>query len=113
MTSYSIDAMRRRRFTCFSEIETDNGPEVGSALDSIPDTNLMPEELVERLDLQQSLLCAIQALPQKYRSIVLLYYTSRLSFSEIGRVLNRPYTTVRTQFRRAKSSLRTALATQS
>jgi RNA polymerase sigma factor (sigma-70 family) len=109
----SIDALRRKRILYFSEVETGNEGEEGSSLDFIPDTNLTPEELVERHDLQRSVRCAIQALPQKYRSIVLLYYESQLDLSEIGQILNRPYSTVKTQFRRATSTLRTALTAQS
>ncbi len=109
----SIDALRRKRVLYFSEVETGNEGEEGSSLDSIPDTNLTPEELVEHHDLQRSVRCAIQALPQKYRSIVLLYYENQLDLSEIGQILNRPYSTVKTQFRRAVSTLRTALTAQS
>jgi RNA polymerase sigma factor (sigma-70 family) len=108
----SIDALRRKCILSFSEVETGNEGEGGSSLDSIPDMNLTPEELVERHDLQRSVRCAIQALPQKYRSIVLLYYEGQLDLSEIGQILNRPYSTVKAQFRRATATLRTALTAQ-
>lgn len=109
----SIDALRRKRVLYFSEVETGNEREEGSSLDSIPDTNLTPEELVEYHDLQRSVRCAIQALPLKYRSIVLLYYENQLDLSEIGQILNRPYSTVKAQFRRAVSTLRTAFTEKS
>jgi len=109
----SIDTLRRKRPLSFSEVETGDEGEEGSLLDSIPDANPTPEELVERHDLQRSVRCAIQELPQKYRSIVLLYYGNQLNLFEIGQILNRPYSTVKIQFRRAVSTLRTSLTAQS
>ncbi len=78
----------------------------------MPDTSPLPEEVVERHDLQECLQRAIEALPPKFRSVVLLRYASQLSFSEIGHVLNMPEATAKTYFQRAKPLLRTTLAAQ-
>ena len=107
--SRSIDTLRRKRLTYFSEVETENGKGDISWLDAIPDTNPTPEELAERHDLQRSVRCAIQALPDRYRSVIVLHYENGLGFPEIGQILMRPGSTVKTQFYRARSSLRIAL----
>ena len=108
----SLDALRRKRFPSFSEIETEHEDGEAASWDSIPDTSPAPEELAERRDLQQAIQRAIQALPQRYRSVVLLYYADQLTFSEIGRALNMPDSTVKTRFYRAKPLLRAVLTAQ-
>jgi RNA polymerase sigma-70 factor, ECF subfamily len=69
----------------------------------------MPEELAEHRDLPQDIQRAILALPDTYRSVVLLYYGKQLNYSEIGRVLNMPRSTVKIRFHRVKPFLRVAL----
>src|SRR5229473_2977883 len=71
--------------------------------------NRCPEELAEQSDLQQHLHNAIQTLPIKFRSVVLLRYAAQLSFSEIGQALNMPEATAKTYFQRSKPLLRAAL----
>jgi RNA polymerase sigma factor (sigma-70 family) len=108
----SLDALRRKRLPSFSEVETGHEEGEAASWDTIADTSPTPEELAERRDLQHSIQRAIQALPHKYRSIVLLYYGGQLNFSEIGQVLNMPGSTVKTCFYRAKPLLRAALTAQ-
>ena len=66
----------------------------------------------ERHDLQRALRAAIDSLPPKFRSVVLLRYAGQLSFSEIGKTLSMPEATAKTYFQRARPLLRTALASQ-
>jgi RNA polymerase sigma-70 factor (ECF subfamily) len=108
-----VDELRRRRWLFFSELETEEDEEERLMLFSLPDYNPLPEEVVERDELQQRLLRAIEALPPHYRSVVQLRYVAQLSFSEIARRLNLPTGTVKTQFLRAKLLLRAALAESS
>jgi RNA polymerase sigma-70 factor (ECF subfamily) len=84
-----------------------------SSLCDIPDPSPLPEELVERRDLQKILMSAIQALPPKFRAVVVLRYSSQLSFSEIGKTLSMPEATAKTYFHRAKALLRKTLSAQS
>jgi RNA polymerase sigma-70 factor, ECF subfamily len=105
----SFDTLRRKRLPSFSEVVMGNEEEF---LDAIPDTGLSPEVLVEHRDLQQEILRAIQALPTMYRSVVWLYYGEQLNFSEIGRVLTMPNSTVKTRFHRSKPLLRDVLTAQ-
>ena len=107
----SLDVLRRKRLSSFSEVETGN-QEDEAPLDVIPDTSPTPEELAERRDLQREIQRAILALPHTYRSVVWLYYGEQLNFSEIGRALNMPDATVKTQFYRAKPLLRAVLTAQ-
>jgi len=100
---------RRRRVTLFSALEWQAEEEEMPPLASIPDTRPLPEEIAEYHDLQSSLQQAIQALPTKFRSVVLLRYLYQCSFSEIGQVLEMPMTTAKTYYYRACSKLRATL----
>ncbi len=108
-----MDELRRKRPLLFSELELGDDDEDWSFLEMIPDPRPLPEEIAERSDLQRSLYEAIEALPSKFRCIVLLRYTSGLTFLEIGEMLNIPQNTAKTYFQRARPLLRTALASQS
>lgn len=109
-----VDELRRRRRYAiqFSQLESENEEHDISFLNEIPDPSPLPEDLAERHDLQQGLNRAIQSLPPKFRAVVLLRYTSQLSFAEIGRTLNMPEATAKTYFHRAKVLLRKILSGQ-
>ena len=76
---------------------------------TLPDSRPTPEEVAEYHDLQSTLQSAIQSLPAKFRSVVLLRYIDQLRFSEIGQVLKMPESTVKTYYYRACSRLRVTL----
>ena len=108
-----LDELRRKRAIHFSELEMAADEDELSPLAAMPDTDPLPEELAEHHDLQDHLRRAIQTLPPKFRSVVLLRYAAQLSFSEIGQTLSMPEATAKTYFQRAKPLLRAALASQS
>jgi len=104
---------RRKRYAIhFSQLETENSEGEVTFLGDMADSGPLPEELMERHDLQDLLQQAIQSLPPKFRSVVTLRYTAQLSFSEIGRTLNMPEATAKTYFHRAKVLLRKTLSAQ-
>lgn len=107
-----LDELRRKRAIHFSELESASDDDDLSPLAIMPDLRPLPEEIAERHDLQASLRSAIEALPPKFRSVVLLRYAGQLSFSEIGKTLNMPEATAKTYFQRARPLLRNALAAQ-
>jgi RNA polymerase sigma-70 factor (ECF subfamily) len=80
-----------------------------AGLSEIPDSEPLSEEVAERHDREALLQEAILALPPKFRSVVILRYTSQMSFVEIGQVLSMPETTTKTYFHRAKVLLRKTL----
>ena len=105
-----LDELRRKKAIHFSELEASNDEDDLSPLAIVPDNSPLPDEMAERSDLQTRLHQAIDSLPPKFRSVVLLRYTSQLSFSEIGKTLNMPEATAKTYFQRARPLLRTAMA---
>jgi len=104
-----MDEKRRRKPLLFSELEPGHDEEELTLPVTIPDTRPQPDEIAEYHDLQGAIRHAIQSLPPKFRSVVLLRYTEELTFGEIGRLLNMPENTAKTYFQRARPLLRAAL----
>jgi RNA polymerase sigma factor (sigma-70 family) len=107
-----LDELRRKRAIPFSELEKGTDEDEQSLVDSMQDMSPLPDEVVERRDVQETLLKAIRALPPKFRAVVLLRYAAQLSYAEIGRVLHMPEATAKTYFQRVKPLLRNVLASQ-
>ena len=107
-----IDELRRRRPVFFSEIASIRDGDDFSPIITLLDPDPQPEEQVELRELRQLLLDAIEALPSRYRAVVLLRYDTQLSYREIGRALSIPETTAKTQFYRASKQLRTLLGSE-
>ncbi len=108
-----LDELRRRCRRAeipFSTLEWKYQEEELSPIEAITDPEPLPEEVAERIELHCLLQQAILTLPPKLRSIVHLHCFGQLSFSEIGRMLNMPETTVKTYFYRSLPRLRTTLA---
>lgn len=103
---------RRRKVTLFSALEWQADDDELSILDTLPDLHPLPDEIAEYHELKRTLIHAIDALPPKFRSVVLLRYKYQCSFSEIGQTLQMPMTTAKTYYYRACTKLRTTLATR-
>lgn len=103
-----LDYLKRKRALDFSALEDPETHE--SPMDAVADRDPLPEEMLERNDLQRMLREAIVRLPERYRAVVSLRYAGGLSFAEIAATLDLPENTVKTHFQRAKVLLRRELA---
>jgi RNA polymerase sigma-70 factor (ECF subfamily) len=101
-----LDRLRARRGVAFSELERE-GDE--SPLEALADADPLPEALLEHKELQRALADAIARLPERYRVVVAMRYTTDLTFADIGQALEIPENTVKTFFQRAKALLREQL----
>jgi RNA polymerase sigma-70 factor, ECF subfamily len=97
-----IDVIRRRRTVPLDSPhdEPDDEPR---------DADPLPDELVERADVQRVLADAIATLPAAYAEVVALRYAADRSFAEIGAILDLDEGAARVRFHRAKSLLRRRL----
>jgi RNA polymerase sigma-70 factor, ECF subfamily len=68
-----------------------------------------PEQQAIALDEAQRLRGAIDALPEKYRTVITLYHLQGKQYEEIAKVLELPMGTVKTHLFRAKEHLRRLL----
>ena len=112
----SLDFLRHKhvlsqRLLFFCEAEARFEQDEVTCLEAIPDTSPTPEEQAELHDLQREIQHAIGALPHTYRPVVWHFYTGQLTYAEIGRMLDRPGSTVKTHFNRAKPLMRAAFVT--
>lgn len=70
------------------------------------DRRELPEDLPFEDRRQQDLYMELQQLPVKYREVIHLFYYEEMSVEEIGKMLRRKPSTVRTQLTRAREMLR-------
>jgi RNA polymerase sigma-70 factor (ECF subfamily) len=75
------------------------------------DPGLGPSQLAEQNDEARALRAAVEALPEKYRTVITLYHLQGRRYEEIATVLDVPIGTVKTHLFRAKELLRKALTT--
>ena len=71
-----------------------------------------PAAVAERNEEAQALRAAIEALPEKYRTVITLYHLQGRQYEEIAHVLKLPMGTIKTHLFRAKELLRKALVTR-
>jgi RNA polymerase sigma-70 factor (ECF subfamily) len=109
-TNVSIDRLRKRKTMIYS-LDADVASEgEGNALYAmLASEELTPEGHAVLSDTQRSIRKAMDALPSKYKSVVILKYLHDMSLQEIGDVLGMPVTTVKTRVHRGREFLRRKL----
>jgi RNA polymerase sigma-70 factor (ECF subfamily) len=81
----------------------------GDELPDRADPAAGPSEVAESADDARRLRAAIDALPDKYRTVITLFHLQNKQYEEIATVLDLPLGTVKTHLFRAKDLLRKAL----
>jgi RNA polymerase sigma-70 factor (ECF subfamily) len=93
---------RRRRGDTSLDDEIDDGREPA-------DRGATPEQHVTRADQAARVQAAVEALPEKYRAVVIMRHLQDMPVEEIGRVLSLPTGTVKTHLFRGRELLRRRL----
>jgi RNA polymerase sigma-70 factor (ECF subfamily) len=100
-----IDFFRKKKNVNFSDLENEgNGEE--------PDftgTDPSPEERYEEKELQILIRGILEELPEKYRSVLILYHQSQFNFREIAEISGEPIDTIKSRYRRALGLVRKKL----
>lgn len=104
-TNLSIDKLRKKKPDVYLDEEV-SGAEGLTMYSQLPATDASPEDTVETLELQETVQKAIQKLPEKYRSVIVLKYIEDLSLQEISEILDLPIGTVKTRIHRGREALR-------
>jgi RNA polymerase sigma-70 factor (ECF subfamily) len=68
-----------------------------------------PEETFLQKEMTELVQRQVQALPDKYRTVIYLYYSAGLKIREIADCLQIPENTVKSRMRKAKDILKTKL----
>ncbi|GHO96445.1 DNA-directed RNA polymerase sigma-70 factor [Reticulibacter mediterranei] len=104
-----LDELRkkqRRQVIFFSQLEGQDSEEEPPFVETIPDGQPMPEDLLEQQELHEHVMHALRVLSPRARSIVHLRCFRNLTFSEIGEHLNISENTARISFHRSLPRLR-------
>lgn len=75
----------------------------------IPDFSPGPSEVVEKRDLAEAVLQAVESLPQKYRVPLTMFHLDGLSYRKVADFLDIPLGTAKSLINRAKEKLKPAL----
>jgi RNA polymerase sigma-70 factor, ECF subfamily len=107
-TNLCIDRLRKRKnnYSLDAEMSDGEGTDYYSTLASEEPT---PENQIILTETQETIREAINQLPEKYKSVVVLRYLHDMSLQEIGDVLDMPVTTVKTRVHRGREYLRKKL----
>ncbi|HEX2756352.1 MAG TPA: sigma-70 family RNA polymerase sigma factor [Candidatus Limnocylindrales bacterium] len=94
---------------CYSRLSRrriNTGPIDTAAESRVPDDRSLPSDDAERAELRSIVRAGIAALPEKHRSVVVLYYLDRLSLQETAQVLGIQLGTVKSRLHYALRGLR-------
>ncbi|WP_025028897.1 RNA polymerase sigma factor SigW [Caldalkalibacillus mannanilyticus] len=107
-TNLCIDRLRKRQITYSldQEVAATEGLDMYS---QIADKAKGPEAEVMTIELQNEVQQAIDQLPIKYKSIMILRYIEDLSLQEISEIIDLPVTTIKTRIHRGREALKKLL----
>jgi RNA polymerase sigma-70 factor (ECF subfamily) len=106
-TNLCLDRLRKMKHAVAS-LDAPAGPE-GDIPQQVADWSHAPEKVYELSEMRADTQEAINALPPKYKVVVVLRHLQDLSYDEIARVLGIPQGTVKTRLFRAREILRRRL----
>lgn len=105
----STDFLRKKKSLLFSALDTDEGAQFE---DSIEDLTPLPDEAIQKLQDVEFLNSLLKKLPIHYSTVLTLHYQEEMTFDEIGKILDKPLNTVKSQHRRALKILRENLGSE-
>ncbi|MDP8244847.1 MAG: sigma-70 family RNA polymerase sigma factor [Candidatus Hinthialibacter antarcticus] len=98
--NYMLDQYKKKKLPTESMVN----PE-GETREFADDPELTPREELLTQDRDETILAAIQELPDKYKAILILRHFEDLSYEEIAQEVELPLGTVTTQLHRARNML--------
>jgi RNA polymerase sigma-70 factor (ECF subfamily) len=101
-----IDLLRQKKASIDLQKKTVNVD--FNTLPSIHDTE-NPEKRMEITDTQETLLRAMNTLPEKTKSMMIMHYYQGLKFETIGEIMNTNVNSVKVAVHRGRKTLRTVL----
>jgi RNA polymerase sigma-70 factor (ECF subfamily) len=107
-TNLCIDRLRKRKPTYSLDADM-NDQEGLDGYSLIPSVDQTPESELLMSVTKQLVYNAIDSLPSKYKSVMILRYLQELSLQEISDVLGMPVTTIKTRVHRGREFLRKKL----
>jgi len=111
----TTDFLRKKRSILFSDMPARAGGEkddenINSFAENIPTEDLLPDLVLQKLEDSKFLNEIVEKLRLGYREVLVLHYQEEMTFEEIGKILDKPLNTVKSQHRRALIELRKLLS---
>jgi RNA polymerase sigma-70 factor (ECF subfamily) len=106
-----IDILRKRKIT-YSLDSKASHDEDHDFYSILADKEYSLEQLTIVSEFNEHIQRVVQALPDKYRLVIVLKYMDELSLQEIGDILNITLSTVKTRLHRAREFLRKKLSSE-
>lgn len=107
-TNLCIDRLRKRKASYSLDAEMSDGDGL-DGYDRIESQEITPEKQLLITETQTQIRDAIDKLPEKYKSVVVLRYLHDMSLQEISDILHMPITTIKTRIHRGREFLRRKL----
>ncbi|MEK3885323.1 RNA polymerase sigma factor SigW [Paenibacillus sp. PL2-23] len=107
-TNLCIDRLRKRKPTYSLDAESQEYEGL-DGYSMIPSDNKTPETELILSDTQRIIHQAMESLPPKYKTVMMLRYIQDLSLQEVGDILGMPVTTIKTRVHRGREFLRKKL----
>lgn len=104
-TNLCIDRIRKKKPDYYLDAEVP-GTEGLSMYSQVAADTELPEEEVEKMEVQERVQYEIGQLPDKYRSVIILRYLEELPLQEISEILELPLGTVKTRIHRGRAALK-------
>lgn len=101
----AYDFLKKKKSIPFSSIAEEDSNNLEEIIDDKP----LPDELLERKDLEKELSEKLNQIADIYRVILLLHYKDDFSLSEISEILNEPYNTIKSRHQRGMQKLKSLL----
>ncbi len=103
-TNRALTHLKRRRRRAPS-VDIDAGPHIESAADVEP-TLTRPDDAVLESEFRERVRRAVSRLPDRYRTVITLFYLEQRSYREVADALGLPMGTLKTHLHRGRAMLR-------
>lgn len=108
-TNLCIDRIRKKKPDYYLDAQV-TGTDGLNMYSQISSPDRLPEEEIERMELQERIQYEISCLPEKYRTVIILKYIEEMPLQEISDILDLPLGTVKTRVHRGREALRKQLS---
>lgn len=105
----TTDFLRKKRSLLFSDLEKSDDENINSFAENIPTEELLPDLALQKLEDSKFLNKTLEKLRPDYQEVLVLHYQEEMTFEEIGKILNKPLNTIKSQHRRAILELKKML----
>ena len=99
----ALDYFKKKKTIPFSDFSDATGY---NPLENMPDEQILPDELLEKIDSRGEFEKILEKIPAPYQLILNLRYKEDFSLAEIAGILKTPYNTVKSRHQRALAALK-------